>query len=103
MSLEKRTLDRIVKEFPASQQTSVAELLASYAGPEPERMVWDILILSKGSLDNIERYLKAARIDYRDVLYWAEYYESDPMLRGRDPKEIMDEIIAKWGDKCRGK
>jgi hypothetical protein len=37
--------------------------------------------------------------DYRDILYWAEYYENDSMLRGRDPKQLVEEILAKWGDK----
>ncbi len=38
-----------------------------------------------------------AQTDYRDILYWAEYYENDPLLRGRDPKQMVDEIISKWG------
>ena len=37
--------------------------------------------------------------DYRDVLYWAEYYTNDPLLRRRDPKQMVDEIITKWGKK----
>jgi hypothetical protein len=54
------------------------------------------LELSKGKLDKIGEYLKATQIDYRDVLYWAEYYQNDPMLRDRDPKQMVDQIIAKW-------
>jgi len=50
-------------------------------------VTWDIL--SKGSLENIQRFTKAAQIDYRDILYWAEYYENDSMLRGRDPKQFV--------------
>ena len=53
--------------------------------------------MSKGSLENVRDYLEAARTDYRDVLYWAEYYDNDPMLRGRDPKKMVDDIISKWG------
>src|SRR5437762_8779656 len=99
MSLEQRTLERISKEFPASEQAAVAELLSGYSGPEGERIAWDVLQLSKGSLESIRHYLQAARTDYRDVLYWAEYYEIDPLLRGRDPKQMVDDIIAKWEDK----
>jgi hypothetical protein len=98
-SLEKRTQDRIATEFPAAEQASVAELLLSYAGPEPARVVWDILHLSKGRLEDVRHYLKAAQTDYRDVLYWAEYYAGDPMLQGRDPKQMVEEIIQKWGKK----
>jgi len=50
-------------------------------------------------LESVRRYLKAAQTDYRDVLYWAEYYDTDPLLRGRHPKQLVDDIIAKWGDK----
>jgi hypothetical protein len=99
MSLEPRVLDQIAKEFPAAEQPSVIELLTSYSGPESGRVTWDILKLSKGSVENVRRFVKAAQIDYRDVLYWAEYYENDPMLRGRDPKKLVEEILAKWGEK----
>jgi hypothetical protein len=99
MSLELRTVERIAKEFPASEQASVGELLSGYSGPEATRVVWDILELSKGSLKSVGDYLQAARTDYRDVLYWAEYYAADPMFRGRDPKKMVADLIAKWGDK----
>jgi hypothetical protein len=99
MNLDQRTLDRIAKEFPLSDQAVVIELLSGYSGPEAGRIAWDILQLSKGSLESVRHFVQAAKTDYRDVLYWAEYYETDPMLRGRDPKQIIDDIIAKWGDK----
>ncbi|HEX7951659.1 MAG TPA: hypothetical protein VF523_01155 [Burkholderiales bacterium] len=62
-------------------------------------MIRDILQLSKGSADKVRQYVEAAKTDYRDVLYWAEYYATDPLLHGRDPKQVVDEIIQKWGDK----
>jgi len=96
MSLEQRVLDQIAKEFSAAEQASVIELLTNYAGPESGRVTWDILKLSKGGLENVRRFVQAAQIDYRDVLYWAEYYEDDPMLRGRDPKQLVEEILARF-------
>lgn len=99
MILESRTLERISKEFPGSDGVMVTELLSSYSGPEPARVVWDVLVLSKGSLESVRRYLQDAKTDYRDVLYWAEYYSTDPMFKGRDPKQAVDEVIKKWGDK----
>src|SRR2546426_3427015 len=98
MSLEQSTLERITRDFSASDQTSVIELLSGYSGPESGRVTWDILELSKGSLESVRHYVQAAQTDYRDVLYWAEYYHDDPLLRGRDPKQMVDEIIAKWGE-----
>ena len=101
MTLEQRILERIAREFPAAEQALVIELLSNYSGPENGRVTWDILALSKGSLENISRLAKAAQIDYRDILYWAEYYENDPMLRGREPKKLLEDILAKWGEKDR--
>jgi hypothetical protein len=60
---------------------------------------WDILNLSEGGLGKVRDYMKAAQTDYRDVLYWAEYFKDDPMLHGRDPKQMVSEILAKWGKK----
>ena len=99
MSLEDRLFESIATEFANADRTAVIELLISYSGPEPDRVRWDILELSKGSLEKVRQYIEAARIDYRDILYWAEYFGNDPMLRGRDPKQFVEEILAKWGDK----
>ena len=99
MSLEPRTLERIAKEFPAEEHAGVIALLGGYGGPEPARVAWDILHLSQGSAANVRKYLDAARTDYRDVLYWAEYYSTDPLVQGRDPKQVAAEIIAKLGGK----
>jgi hypothetical protein len=98
MSLEREILERIRRDFPSSEYDSVVELLDSYSGPERPRVIRDILELSKGSLQELTRYCLAARTDYRDVLYWAEYYADDPLLRGRDPRRVLDGIIEKWGD-----
>jgi hypothetical protein len=97
--MEQRTLNRIRQEFQEPDQDGVVELLASYSGPESDRVRWDILELSKGELGKIGEYVKAALTDYRDILYWAEYYKNDPLLHGRDPKKIVEEIIAKCGMK----
>ena len=99
--MERRTLERIRQEFECPDQNGVIELLASYWGPESDRVRWDILELSKGKLEKIGEYVKAAQTDYRDILYWAEYHKNDPLVRGRDPKQMVDEIIAKWGRKNR--
>ena len=98
-SMEQRTLERIRQEFQEPDLDGVIELLASYSGPESDRVRWDILELSKGELGKIGEYVTAAQSDYRDILYWAEYYTNDPLLRGRDPKKMVDEIIAKWEKK----
>ncbi len=97
--MEQRILERVSREFPDSDRDAVVQLLETYVGPESDRVRWDILQLSTGSVDKVRDYVKAAETDYRDVLYWAVYFKDDPMLRGRDPKQMVDEILAKWGKK----
>ena len=100
--MEQRTLDRISWEFQDSDRDAVLQLLESYVGRESDRVRWDILELSKGNVGRVREYIQVAQTDYRDVLYWAEYYEDDPTLRGRDPKQMVDEILAKWGSTGKG-
>ena len=97
MSLERRTLDRISREFPQNYHPRVAELLDRYIGPERNRVIWDILQLSEGDLEKLTHYAEAAQKDYRDILYWAEYFATDPMLENQSPKEMVEKILAKWG------
>jgi hypothetical protein len=97
--MEQRILERVNREFQDSDRDAVVQLLESYVGPESDRVRWDILELSEGGTGKVRDYIKAAQIDYRDILYWAEYYKDDPILRGRDPKQMVNEILAKWGKK----
>lgn len=97
--MDQYILERIRQEFRSADRNGVVELLASYSGPESDRVRWDILELSKGKVEKVTEYVKAAQTDYRDILYWAEYYTNDPLLRGRALKQIVDEITVKWGKK----
>jgi hypothetical protein len=99
MVMEQRILERVSREFQDSDRDAVVQLLESYVGPESDRVRWGILELSEGGLGKVRDYMKAAQTDYRDVLYWAEYFKDDPMLHGRDPKQMVSEILAKWGKK----
>jgi hypothetical protein len=97
--MEQRILERVSREFQDSDRDAAVQLLESYAGTESDRVRWDILELSEGDIGKVRNYIKAAQTDYRDVLYWAKYYKDDPMLRGRNPKQMVNEILAKWGKK----
>ena len=98
--MEQRILERVSREFQDSDRDAVVQLLESYVGLESDRVRWDILELSEGGVGKVRDYIKAAQTDYRDILYWAEYYKDDPMLRGRDPKKMVDEILAKLARKA---
>jgi hypothetical protein len=97
--MEQRILERVSREFQDSDRNAVVQLLESYTGPESDRVRWDVLELSEGGVGRARDYIKAAQTDYRDILYWAEYYKDDPMLRGRDPKKVVDQILGKLGRK----
>ena len=82
-TVDTRTLSPVVRsrvagEFPSTEQPEVELLLAQYDDLEIERVQLAILHLAKGQLPDVARHLAAAREDYRDVLYWAYYYEDDP-------------------------
>ena len=99
MALDQSISERIAQEFSAGDQPLVRELLRRYAGPESGRVARDVLILSKGRVDQVKRFVEEAQNDYRNVLDWAEYYDTDPMLRGRDSRAWVDDILAKWGER----
>lgn len=73
--------------FPSRSAKAVLELLDVYGveshEPERERVQMAILTLSQGQEDKLLQFVEAAKQDYRDVLYWAEYpqpSESDGAL-----------------------
>jgi len=73
MTLENRLLERVGKEFAYSEQAAVVELLSSYAGPQAERVCWDILKLSNGNLEKVRQCIEAAWAGYCDVVCWPRY------------------------------
>ncbi len=97
--LSPKVLARIEETVAAADREAVAQVLADYRGAEAERVALDVLALSRGDVAAVRRYVRAAQVDYRDVLYWAEYYDSDPLLEGRDPEQLVRELLAQFGDK----
>lgn len=63
--------------FPAIGLTKIMEILDLYGvesyEQERERVQYHILELSEGDMEKLFHYLKAAKQDYRDVIYWTEY------------------------------
>jgi hypothetical protein len=92
--LEQRALARINAEYPASERDTIRDLLATYTGPEHERVIWDILELSRGDSDKLLHFLHCAQLDYRDILYWAEYYDNDP-IKDRDPGRLVNDLLGR--------
>jgi hypothetical protein len=63
--------------FPHEDVDVVLAILDEYGiepyEPERERVQLAILKLSEGDVDKLLHYIRAAKQDYRDVLYWSTY------------------------------
>jgi len=86
--------------FPKSSWARVLDLLDSY-GVEPyererERVQLAILTLGAGSEAKLREYVAAAKRDYRDVLFWAEYPE-ESRLDTPEKRERVRKMFEKFG------
>ncbi len=57
----------------------VMEELDSYAGPEKERIQWDAIRLSTGSLDYLKKWIRS--YEYREIISAAEYGDYEVLNR----------------------
>ncbi|MBN1605615.1 MAG: hypothetical protein JW940_03240 [Polyangiaceae bacterium] len=75
-------LGALLAEFPEEQRELVRAELGRYGERDYHREVArvrrDVLRLARGDLEAVRRLMDAAVVDYRDVLYWAEYRDDDP-------------------------
>jgi hypothetical protein len=83
-----------------SSWARVLELLDNYGVEsyerERERVQVAILRLSAGSEGKAREYLAAAKRDYRDVLFWAEYPE-ESRLDTPEKRERVRKMFEKFG------
>lgn len=70
-------LVRIMGDFPEESPETILALLMEYKGSERPRISRCILHLARGSIDQLLHFIGSANVDYRDVIYIAEYSESD--------------------------
>lgn len=95
---------RIVhRDFPTEQFDAVMSILSEYGTEDWQRGVHRVrlavLKLAGGDLHALRREMEAAKIDYRDVLAYAEYpaYMRKVPPSGGITKEERDRIIrADW-------
>lgn len=68
---------RVAEVFPNEDPGAIMHILDQYGirpfERERNRVQIDILKLSEGDLDKLHEYVRVAKRDYRDVIYWAEY------------------------------
>jgi hypothetical protein len=72
--------DAIAKVFPESERSAAAEAIDAYDGNERARVQVAILALAGGDMQHLRELVRAAELDYRDVLYWAEYPEESKSM-----------------------
>ena len=79
---------RIEEDF-GEQSEQVRELLLSYlktVDKEADRVLRCIVFLANGSLDTLKEMIAAAQVDYRDVIFWAEYEDHS----SKKPAQVRD-------------
>jgi hypothetical protein len=87
---------------PESEMPEILAALALY-GTEPyeheiERVRLAILELSGGSKEKLLQLVKAAKLDYRDVLAWQQLGPVSPE-EGGELKAAARSLIESWGKK----
>ena len=77
-SVTRSDVERVVRrDFPSEDFATVMALLDEYGTQgherEKDRVQLAVLKLSEGSVDELLCEIQTAKVDYRDVLSWAEY------------------------------
>jgi hypothetical protein len=75
MAISPRVREAVARSFPAAQHAAILELLAEYRDNERPRVQLAVLALANGDEERLRTFLAEAKLDYRDVLLWAEYPE----------------------------
>ena len=72
-TLTPKTIQLIDKYFSVSEQDTVKSLLIEECRDFSERIHFAIIKLSNGDADTLLQMIHEAKIDYRDVLVWADF------------------------------
>jgi hypothetical protein len=80
-SLPEDVVLKIRADFSAESFQAVMSVLLAYHGPEPARIARCILHLSGGDMQKLRDNAAAAALDFRDVIWWAEYDGTDRRIR----------------------
>jgi len=75
-------LELAIAGYPEAERTEARAIVAELVvGPEGVRVARCVVHLAGGSLAELQRSAAAARLDYRDVIWWAEYEGAERQLR----------------------
>ncbi len=98
--MRQQLLDAIEREFSAGARSEVLAILDQYGVEpherEPERVRLAIVRLTAGDREVLPKLVYAAKVDYRDVLAWAE---TGPLSaeQGEQLQAAARKLLARWG------
>ena len=93
-------IDAVAREYPASETSAVLAIVDQYGAEaherEPERVRLAIIRLAAGDREKLPQLLNAAKVDYRDVLAWAD---AGPLSAedGERLQAAARKLLARWG------
>lgn len=93
-------LDAIARHFAASETSAVLAIVDQYGAEtherEPERVRLAMVRLAAGDREMLPKLLYAAKVDYRDVLAWAD---AGPLSAadGERLQAAARKLLARWG------
>lgn len=67
-------------DFPNEQLSTIEVILAEYCGPERIRVLRCIIHLANGDIPRLIHNIAAAKNDYRNAIYFAEYDLNDQKI-----------------------
>ncbi len=75
---------RLESEFEGADLVEALELMEAL--DFGHRVARCVVFLAEGSLDELAQYTEVARIDWRDVIFWAEYIHHE----AKHPEQVRD-------------
>lgn len=101
-NIDERVSAAVERAFEPSLRAAALEELARYGVESYEREVarvqLAIVALAKGDLTKLRSLVGAAKVDYRDVLLWADQGAMNP-TEGTAAEARARELIERWGKK----
>ena len=80
---------RLLRDYPGETSFEATRLVESLTCSE--RVLRSIVFLAAGDFEQLERFARISEIDWRDVVFWAEYedYLADEPRRVRSMEDPL--------------
>ena len=90
MTFKDDIIERINSDFGENANKATTKLLDAINKVDylkTDRVIRCIIFLSKGDLADLDKHIETATFDTRDVMFWAEYIETE---ENEKPKRVRD-------------